>query len=70
MKANSITIFCPMAMLDKHIICINVLVLLFVSGLVSCLNCITSQHSWLDMIQELYQNNIHLMCIYHIQSTV
>ena len=45
MKANSITIFCPMAMLDKHIICINVLVLLFVSGLVSCLNCITSQHS-------------------------
>ena len=38
MKANSITIVCPMEMLDKHIICINVLVLLFVSGPVSCEN--------------------------------
>jgi len=35
MKAHNIAIFCPMNMLDKRIICINMLVQLFVSCLVS-----------------------------------
>jgi len=34
-KANSITIVCPMNMLDKRIICLNVLVQLFVSCIIS-----------------------------------
>jgi len=38
MKVNSITIFCSLKMLDKRIIYINVLLQLFVSCLVSCVN--------------------------------
>ena len=43
MISTSITLFCLMKMLDKHIICIIVLVQLFVSCLVNCVNCITTR---------------------------
>ena len=42
MKPDSITIFCPMKMLDIHIICMNDLVQLFVSCFVRCVNRITT----------------------------
>ena len=43
MMPNSITIFCSMKMLNKHNICINVMVQLFVSCLVTCVSRITTR---------------------------
>ena len=44
MKSNSIAFFWPMKMLDICIECINILVQLYVSCLVSYVTCITTQH--------------------------
>ena len=43
MKYIIITLLCPMKMLDKRIVCINMLVQLLVSCLVSCVYLITTQ---------------------------
>ena len=42
--SNTIAIFYLIEMLDKEIVCINALVQLFVSCLVSCVNRITNGH--------------------------
>ena len=74
-KSNSITIFFLMQMIDKRIVCIiNVLVQLLVSCLVSSINRITTQryalHSDkiyttdLTWYKQLYQHNMHIMCIH------
>jgi hypothetical protein len=42
MKAKKIAILCSMQMLDKRIICINILIQLFVSCHISCANRITT----------------------------
>jgi hypothetical protein len=44
MKSNSIAFFWPMKMLDICIVCINILVQLYASCLVSYVTCITTQH--------------------------
>ena len=43
MMPNSITIVCPMKMLNIHNICINVMVQLCVSCLVTCVSRITTR---------------------------
>ena len=43
MKASSISIFCLMKMLNKRMICINVLVQLLVACLAICLSRITTR---------------------------
>jgi len=72
---NEIYNFFPMNMLDKHITCINVLVQLFVSCLVSCVYWITQHYaSHSDTVyttdstwyKQLHKHNMHIICILSI----